>query len=303
MFRGYPENGNKSMTDELTRAKNYLIQVQNADGGWSYVATNSTSPEPTIYAAVAMGRDEGKPKRAALRAFDWLASQTKPNGAISLPGQKDDHWTSLLHLFALSKIKISADLQARLIDWAFTVKTQIADKVDDVPLDGKLMGWSWAKGTFSWVEPTSYALLALKAAGKSDHPRVIEGTKMLADRVCDDGGWNYGNHEVMGQHLTSYIPTTALAAMALQNDGSSQKIINHALGYLEHEIGTNVSTLNLGLTILSLNVYGRNTDELRPRLLARQESDGSWRGNAHLTSLSILALETFEKGAANAFKI
>jgi len=107
----------------------------------------------------------------------------------------------------------------------------------------------------------------------------------------------------MGLHLTSYIPTTALAAIALQNDGSNQKIIDNALAYLEREIGTNVSTLNLALTILCFNVYGRNTEELKPRLLARQESDGSWRGNAHLTSLSALALETFGKGAANAFKI
>src|SRR5258708_40229068 len=125
MFRGKPETTDrKSMIDELTRAKNYLIQVQNADGGWSYVASNSTSPEPTIYTGMALGRDDGKSKRAALRAFDWLASQTKPNGAIALPGQKDDHWTSLLHLFALSKMNISADLQSRLIDWAFTVKSQ-----------------------------------------------------------------------------------------------------------------------------------------------------------------------------------
>jgi len=176
------------MIDELTRAKEYLIQVQNADGGWGYGPSNSTSPEPTIYAAIALSRDDGKSKRAALRGFGWLAAQTKPNGAIALPGQKDDHWTSLLHLFALSKMQIAADLQGRLIDWAFTVKSQIADPVDDVPLDGKLMGWSWAKGTFSWVEPTSYALLALKAAGKSDNPRVIEGAKLLADRVDDDGG-------------------------------------------------------------------------------------------------------------------
>jgi hypothetical protein len=293
----------KSMTDELTRAKNYLIQVQNADGGWGYGASNNTSPEPTIYTALALYRSDDKSKRAAVRGLNWLVAQTKSNGAIALPEQKDDHWSTLLHLFALAKMQTSVDLQARIVEWVFNSKSQIAEKVEEVPLDGKLMGWAWAKGTFSWVEPTSYGLIALKVAGKSDHPRVIEGAKLLADRVCDDGGWNYGNHEVMGQHLTSYIPTTALAAMALQNDGGHQKIIDNSLAYLSREIGSNVSTLNLALTILCFNVYGRNAEELKPRLLARQQSDGSWRGNAHLTSLSVLALETFEKGAANAFRI
>jgi len=300
------------MTEELTRAKNYLIQVQNADGGWGYGPSNNTSPEPTIYASLALGRDDGKSKRAALRGLDWLASQTKPNGAIALPGQvqnpKDDHWTSLLHLFALARLQMSPELQGKLIEWAVNAKSQIADKVEEVPLDGKLLGWAWARGTFSWVEPTSYGLIALKLAGKAEHPRVIEGAKLLADRVCDDGGWNYGNHEVMGQHLTSYIPTTALAAMALQSDPAHQKIIDNSLAYLTREIGKNVSTLNLVLTILCFDVYGRNAEDLKTSLLARQESGGDWRGNAHLTSLSILALETFEKprsdkGAANAFRI
>src|SRR5580765_107528 len=114
------------MTDELTRAKNYLIQVQNADGGWGYGASNSTSPEPTIYAALALYRQEDKSKRAAVRGLNWLAAQTKPNGAIALPDQKDDHWSTLLHLLALAKLQMSAELQARLVEWVFNAKTQLA---------------------------------------------------------------------------------------------------------------------------------------------------------------------------------
>ena len=295
-------------TDESTRAKDYLIQVQNADGGWGYGPSNNSSPEPTIYAALALGRDDGKSKRASLRGLGWLATQTKPNGAIALPGQHDDHWTSLLYLMALAKLNVSPDLQGRLVDWTFNAHSQIADPVEEVPLDGKLLGWAWAKGTFSWVEPTSYGVLALKMAGKSDHPRVIEGAKLLADRVCDDGGWNYGNREVMGQHLTSYIPTTALATMALQNDPSHQYLIDKSISYLTSEITNNPSTLNLALTILCLDVFGNDAENLKAGLTARQSEDGSWRGNAHLTSLSILALETLnkprtDKGAANAFRI
>ena len=32
-------------------------------------------------------------------------------------------------------------------------------------MDTELKGWPWSAGTFSWVEPTAYALLALKKLG------------------------------------------------------------------------------------------------------------------------------------------
>jgi hypothetical protein len=45
--------------------------------------------------------------------------------------------------------------------------------------------------------------------------RVATGKRMLVERRCRDGGWNYGNRRVLGADLTSYPETTALALMAL----------------------------------------------------------------------------------------
>jgi uncharacterized protein (DUF362 family) len=85
-----------------------------------------------------------------------------------------------------------------------------------IVLDGSLRGWPRISDTFSWVENTSYALAALKACGRRDHPRVAEAERLLLDRVCQDGGWNCGNNVVCGAHLMGFVPTTALAALALQ---------------------------------------------------------------------------------------
>src|SRR5207253_9124367 len=64
-------------------------------------------------------------------------------------------------------------------------------------IDLKLIGWPWADGNFSWVEPTAWAILALRCAGHGRHPRVDEGTRLLLDRASDQGGIHYGNRPLL----------------------------------------------------------------------------------------------------------
>jgi hypothetical protein len=56
--------------------------------------------------------------------------------------------------------------------------------------------------------------------------------RMLLDRRCRDGGWNYGNRRVLGADLPSYPETTALALMAL--DGHAAVAWGAALDQVEH---------------------------------------------------------------------
>src|SRR5262249_50763798 len=72
-------------------------------------------------------------------------------------------------------------------------------------MDISLVGWPWAEGNFSWVEPTAWACLALRRVGLSEHPRVREGLRLLLDRAFDEGGINYGNRTVLGRR-TDPIP-------------------------------------------------------------------------------------------------
>jgi hypothetical protein len=156
--------------------------------------------------------------------------------------------------------------------------------------------------TFSWVEPTSYALLAIKLCGRRNHPRVAEAERLLLDRACQDGGWNYGNHTVFGARLVGFVPTTALAALALQDVDRASDTVNRALAFLDREIKARQSTLSLALTLLCFDVFGQPTANLAEALGRRQASDGSWRQQIHLTALALLALEA-ASGGINGFEL
>jgi hypothetical protein len=115
-----------------------------------------------------------------------------------------------------------------------------------VAFDPALGGWPWEAGTSSWIEPTAHALMALgRAAGHVEHgglrDRMDVGKRMLLERRCRDGGWNYGNRRVLGADLPSYPETTALALMAL--DGHASVKWGDALNQVEREWRKSASPL------------------------------------------------------------
>jgi hypothetical protein len=204
-----------------------------------------------------------------------------------------------LSLLALRRLRAREDTQAKLVQLFLAQSGKQLPNTREI--NGQLRGWSWMEGTFSWVEPTSYALIALKSSGVNTHTRIREAEQLLLDRACADGGWNYGNRLVRGVALTAMTSTTALAAVALQGAKGVEQTIQRALDLLDSEVPRTPSSLSLALTILCFDIYGRPFDHLEELLIQRQQADGSWRGLAHLTSLAILALTAKER--TNAFAI
>jgi len=190
-------------------------------------------------------------------------------------------------------------MQAKLVQLFLAESGKQLPKTNEI--NGQLRGWSWMEGTFSWVEPTSYALIALKSSGVNTHTRIREAEQLLLDRACTDGGWNYGNRLVRGVALSAMTSTTALAVMALQGTAGVEPVVRRALDLLTVEVPRTPSALSLALTILCFDVYGRQLHLMEELLISRQQADGSWRGQAHLTSLAILALTAKEQ--TNAFAI
>ena len=58
---------------------------------------------------------------------------------------------------------------------------------------------------------------AVRERPTGSQERLEQAERLLFDRQCAGGGWNYGNSEVLGQKLHAYVPTTALALLALQD--------------------------------------------------------------------------------------
>jgi len=146
-----------------------------------------------------------------------------------------------------------------------------------VQLDPDLTGWPWYPDTFSWVEPTSYSLLALKSRrdnlrGRRARVRIDEAERMILDRECLGGGWNYGNSRVLDEELWPYPDTTALALIALQ-DFPRPESLERSLTALEAMVEDRASVLSLALAVLALQLHGRDVSAARTRLAERVEDE------------------------------
>jgi hypothetical protein len=60
---------------------------------------------------------------------------------------------------------------------------------------------------------------------------------------------------------------------------------------LEEELAARQSSLLLALGTMCFDIYERPLDKLLTGLLARQQNNGSWRDNVHVTALAALALQ------------
>ena len=277
-----------------------LAARQNPDGGVGARAGLPSATEPTALAAFALSFEPEPADTVRLR--QWLRAQQTPEHAWPvMAGLRDPSWTTALAVLALSRYPDEQQASRRGAEWLVSqhgeaiggrpgLLARLFGPPPAVDLDGSLVGWSWAPGTFSWVEPTAYALLALRAVppvSTAAHARIEEGERLLLDRVCPDGGWNYGNARVLGEDLWSYPDTTALAVLALGHSPSTGQL-DHALSALDTMLGQNQSGLATALGILALAAHGRDVRALRARLGERFETT-QFAGDARALAWALLA--------------
>jgi hypothetical protein len=171
--------------------------------------------------------------------------------------------------------------------------------------DNSLRGWPWIDKTFSWVEPTSWCLLALKKSlarfpDSRTERRIAEAEQLLVDRCCRPGGWNYGNSNVLGQELHPYVPTTALALLAMQ-DRRNEPAVQRSLADLEANWHSEISGMALSLTSVCFRVYGLGVDEVDRRLDEQHRRTGFLK-NQHIMAMASYSLEGASHDVA-AFRI
>jgi hypothetical protein len=131
--------------------------------------------------------------------------------------------------------------------------------------DNTLAGWPWVPGTFGWVEPTAWSLIALQLSGQAGHPRAVEGRKLLLDRRIPSGGWNYGNPNLDDKELLPFWDTTGLALTALCGQADIDRL-RPSLDLVEKRQDKNESLCGLAWAVICLQAYGRDAGRLRTRL-------------------------------------
>lgn len=286
-----------------------LLGAQNPDGGWGATPGQTSNTEATALAVLALRDWEAAGTRVGSsveRGGSWLKTNQCPDGgwpvSSALP---QSSWMTPLAVLAMLALGGEEERVSRAADWLGTLEGRtlggfrallyrLLPEDQRARLDPELRGWPWRAGSFSWVEPTSLAILSLKkirarggGTGSFDE-RIREGELLLNDRICHGGGWNYGNSAVLGEELPPYPHVTAVALIALQ-DRASEPASQRSLAALETMLDETASGLALAWSILSLLLHGREV-RTQHELLARRYADSGFLDEARSMALALLAI-------------
>lgn len=284
-----------------------LTGLRNADGGWGATRGLPSNTEATALSLLAVQASSAE----AGGAVRWLTERQREDGswafteAVPAPS-----WATSLATLALGRagedeaarrgLRWLLRQEGREFPLLMRLRYRFFPEEQAVELDPSLRGWPWVPDTFGWVEPTSYALLALKIlrplAGRGAEGRIRDGERMILDRVCAGGGWNYGNSRVLDEELEAFPDTTALALLALQDRPRDERI-TRSLDALHEMLTINQSGLTLALSILCLELYGEQTEPLRKNLRERYGEAG------FLSETRTLALAALALSETNPFRV
>ena len=172
-----------------------LAAMAHPDGGWGYVADQPSHLEPTCLALLALRPEADRFSAAVTSGRSFLRSCRRPDGSYRLARGRDAAvWGTALALFTEAAYRTGdvpgtdeAATAAVLLGISGQVVKADPEVADMCDIDVTLAGWPWGEGTFSWVEPTSWACLALHRLGQGEHPRVREGERLLLDRAVRRG--------------------------------------------------------------------------------------------------------------------
>jgi Prenyltransferase and squalene oxidase repeat len=283
-----------------------LIDAQNPDGGWGSVKGKRSNTESTSFALMALKcLDRDVFLRPITAGLSWLLQHQRDDGSWSLSdASKQSSWTTPIAVLALLSFQGQREHALRAAKWILTqegrkpgwvtsllVWLSLVKKMGE--LDPYLSGWSWTAGAFSWVEPTSYSLMALKKlepmlVGTNVEARIQQGEMLIYDRMCQGGGWNYGNSKVLGEALWPYPDVTAVALIALQ-DRRAREANQTSLHLLDKMAREADSGMALGWGILCLTLYNEDVRELK-KVLAKNFEKTSFLGQIKTVALAVLAL-------------
>jgi hypothetical protein len=257
------DNGRPATLAAADRGYAWLAQRQQVDGGWpisDQVAGSTWTTAPAVLALAAAGREHEKVRRGTA----WL---------IARKGSGDP-------------------LAGRIVRWL----TRAEDPRRLIELDPTILGWPWADGTFSWVEPTALAVLALRAAlargavadREAAERRISDAVRLFADRKSTGGGWNSGNRRILGEDIEPYPDTTAWALLALR-PVAGNAAVRESVARLGSLMRSNRSPLARALAALAQRAHGEDARAMT-ELLASQCAGRSADSPPHDTRTRALCL-------------
>jgi hypothetical protein len=259
-----------------------LLSMKNPDGGWPYYEGKTSRLEPTCWALLALSAVGAQAPLDVLRGWPrrdgWFVDRSSDAVNVAFNGLAG---VTLRALGAMDG-ELTALRQALV-----GMKGQRLPQVPAFRQDNSIQAWPWVDGTFSWTEPTAWALISLKKIGRDRlaDARVQEAERMMLDRVCVTGGWNYGNSNALGADLEAYVPTTAMGLLAL-GDRRDHPAVRKSVQYLQAHRLSERSAMGLGFTKIALSIHDQHADDVDAALEA-VASHTAFLSNVHLMAIAL----------------
>jgi hypothetical protein len=228
----------------------------------------SFRPDASAWAVIALEAYNNN-RDLTIPACQRLAKMQLSDGRISIiEDHPESYWPTALAVLAWKKVsgfEREAELAAQFL-LNTTGKHWLKQKDAVFDHDTSIKGWPWVENTHSWIEPTSLAVLALKACGYAEHERVSEATRMILDRQLPSGGWNYGNTFVFGKELPPIPESTGHALCALSGF-TEPGSVRQSIDYLKREVTRIRTPLALSWSLFGLTAWSRGPSQTRDWIL------------------------------------
>jgi hypothetical protein len=265
----------------------------NNDGGWPYYTGRASRLEPTVWALLALHATQTRSSPDLSKHRRFLDTRQTANGLLlegtGVPANIGFNGLLAL-LLSTTPDLLNPESLRRLFFALLQAKGVQLEQHAASRMNNRLQAWPWLDTTFSWVEPTAFCILAFKRSRTDPEARlrIAEAEALLIDRVCAEGGWNFGNADVFGQSLKPYVPTTALALLALQ-DKRDHPAVAKSFAWLSRNRLAEVSAMALSLVAIALTVYRASADDVIDRLVETWERT-SFLKNHHLAAAALYGI-------------
>jgi len=257
-----------AISDWSELARGDLLSRRERAGAWSYSAGRSPAAEPTVLACLGLLESRLKPpaavtQKAVQEAAHWLLTIQQEDGSVGVsPSLRQPGWPTPYAILLWNVLGLAQEQRQRASTWLLAQKGTVVPAArpggySPAGHDGTLVGWPWTAGTHSWVEPTALSIIALRAEGLGNHPRVAQGTLVIMDRALPRGGWNYGNTLVFGRELRPQPGPTGLALLALASCAGKwrHRSVGPAIEYLRQTLPTVRAPISLSWGVLGLRAW------------------------------------------------
>jgi len=237
------------------------------EGGFSQCDKGNFNPVATAWASLALVSDPQKNEMVQIALKKLSSIQGTDGRIVTSNGPQDSFWPTFPAIFSWRKVGGFDHEIEKAIKFVLSTsgKHWKKNKTSVVGHDPSLIGWPWIENTHSWIEPTSMALLALKACGQSTHNRVNQAVNMILDRQLPTGGWNYGNTGVFGKTLRPEPESTGLALTAIAGYVELSEVVL-SITYLKNQYEKIKTPLALSWTLFGLACWKERPKDYESRI-------------------------------------